>query len=218
MPTKMNSAAELPGIETSATEEQCLAQSRDLNGLGCDGQDNDCDDEVDECDEDSVPPQIIFRHGLAVDASVNEDGLTVIDSPTLSSLSDTQTYLENIVEAEDDCVAGLQPEVICPGIGALCQSTIFTVRAADNSCVNQTVVRQFIMKVDKIGLDVTISFDNGGAYNFSEVGDGVYRDIVSDDKGLCFLSMCLFIAYFKRQSASDANYENTFFSYSIRVS
>ena len=188
---KMNSAAELPGIETSATEEQCLAQSRDLNGLGCDGQDNDCDEEVDECDEDSVLPQIIFRHGLAIDASMNEDGLTVIDSPTFSSLSDAQTYLESIVEAEDDCVAGLQPEVIRPSIGALCQSTLFTVRAADDSCVNQTVVRQFIMKVDEIGPDVTISFDNGGTYDFSEVGDEVYRDIVSETR-VCAFFRCVY--------------------------
>ena len=113
--------------ETVITIQCTESETLELHGLGCDAQDNNCNEQIDECEEDSILPKISFKNGLAVDAFNNADGVTVINSPTFLSLLSARAYLESIVEAVDDCATNLQPEIIPPIIGASCDSTVFTV-------------------------------------------------------------------------------------------
>ena len=170
-------------VNSTAASVQCVAtQHAERPYLGCDGVDNDCDGEIDECDEDQIPPKLSFKDGLAVDASEDDDGLVTINTPTFSSINDAQSYLASILVAEDDCMVDLPLSVKPPNIGASCQSTKFEVTATSNQCPDQTVTRQYQMTVDTDVPVVTAGFNLGQGYGneFSSVGDeGAYLGIVS---------------------------------------
>ena len=168
---------------SAAVSIQCVAtQHAERPNLGCDGVDNDCDEEIDECDEDQFPPEISLKDGLAVDASENTNGLVTINTPTFGSIIDAQSYLTSILVAKDDCMGDLQLSVTPPNLGASCQSTMFEVTATDSQCPDQTVTRQYQMTVDTDVPVVTAEFNLGQGHvnDFSSVGDGgVYLGIVS---------------------------------------
>jgi len=168
---------------STAASIQCVStQHAERPYIGCDGVDNDCDGDIDECDEDVIPPKLSFKDGLAVDASVNGDGLETINTPIFRSLTDAQSYLTSILVAEDDCMVDLPLSVTPPNLGASCQSTMFEVTATDSQCPDQTVTRQYQMTVDTDVPVVTVEFNPGQGHvnDFSSVGDeGVYLGIVS---------------------------------------
>ena len=196
-PVHLRSSASDDSGEQSPTDGQpvsvqCVAtQHAERPNLGCDGVDNDCDGDIDECDEDKIPPKLSFKDGLAVDASEDDNGLVTINAPTFSSINDAQSYLTSILVAEDDCMADLPLSVTPPNIGASCQSTIFRVTATSTQCPGQTVTHQYQMTVDTDVPVVTAEFNLGQGHvnDFSSVGDeGVYLGIVS---GACCSAISL---------------------------
>lgn len=147
------------------------SQTSQLSGQGCDGLDNNCNELVDECAEDEIPPRITFKGGLAVDAIDNGEGVTFISSPAFQTLENAAAYLKSIVEAEDDCASGLQLEVLPPITGVQCESTEFEVVATDSRC-SVSVARTFSMVVDPYNPVVDISFDNSTVESDDHYGVG----------------------------------------------
>ncbi|EJK48117.1 hypothetical protein THAOC_33112, partial [Thalassiosira oceanica] len=176
-----NGSSDPSPTEGQPVSVQCVAtQFPERLHLGCDGVDNDCDGDIDECDEDQFPPEISFEDGLAVDASKDADGLVTINTPTFRSLIDAQSYLTSILVAEDDCMGDLQLSITPPNLGASCQSTIFEVTATGSNCPDQTVTRRYQMTVDTDEPVVMVEFNLGQGHvnDFSSVGDeGVYLGI-----------------------------------------
>lgn len=173
------------GDEQSGVFLQCTATDNPaLNGLGCDGQDNNCDGEIDECGEDVVPPTISFKDGLSVEAVVNGDGVTTITSPVFKTVQEAASYLESVVEAEDDCALGLQVEVKPPSLGAQCENTEFKVAVTDPRC-DVLVERVFLLTVDPYIPVVEISFDNSSVIESDDhygVGNDAYLHIPQSDR------------------------------------
>ena len=126
--------------------------------MGCDGLDSDCDGLVDECDEDLIDPYISFKDGLSIDATENDDGATVINSPAFASQDKAEQYLASIIIAEDDCTSNFDLSVEVTAVVPLCFPT-FTATAVDSVC-GVTVHRRFQMKVDSFTPIVSIGFDN----------------------------------------------------------
>ena len=155
------------------------SQTSQLSGQGCDGIDNNCNELVDECAEDEIPPRITFKGGLAVDA-IDDGDVTFISNPAFRTIEDAAAYLRSIVEAEDDCASGLQLEVIPPITGVQCESTEFEVVASDPRC-SVSVARTFMMVVDPYNPIVDISFDNSTVQSDEHygVGNTDYLHIVS---------------------------------------
>ena len=164
------------------------------NDLGRDGQ------HPNECNS----PEISFSCGLAVDALKEQNGSTVINSPTFASLSDAGDYLASIVEAEDYCTSDVELQVTVPDSDATCENSMLNVVATDSNCVNDsnpgshTAERQFIVKVDTQEPDVSIQFDRNGDHFVGEMPtDSTYLFIVSIVVGqivLCYVthSSCMF--------------------------
>ena len=181
--------------------------------------------QVDDCDEDVYvrnkcvtlcilfaffshrifiqPPEIVFKSGHSVDIDEHDsDGVTVINSPTFSSLEGARLFLQNLVEAVDDCVEELDVTVSSPA-QADCENTIFTVTAKDPRCstthpeqiMYNTVVRQFSIKVDTSSPDVSITFDR-------------QRHDKYFDTALLYLHI----------DESEYNFESIGFSYNVQVS
>ena len=126
--------------------------------MGCDGLDSDCDGLIDECDEDLIEPYISFKDGLSIDATENDDGVTVINSPAFASRQEAEEYLTSVIIAEDDCSSNFALSVEVTAVVPLCLPT-FTATAVDSVC-SFTVQRRFQMKVDSFIPTVSIGFDN----------------------------------------------------------
>ena len=158
---------------------QCVSSNTlSLNGVGCDGKDNNCVGGVDECEEDIVPPKILFKRGACVDTHDEENDVAVINSPTFTSLSDARAYLESVVDPEDDCASDLRLDVSVPDETS-CENTMLTVGASDNRCPS-SAERQFKVKVDTQEPDVSIQFDRNGDHFVGEMPtDSAYLFIVS---------------------------------------
>jgi len=140
------------------------------------------------------PPKIQLKHSAAVD-TLDKGVVTVINSPTFSSLSDAVDYLESVVETEDDCASGLQLNVVLP-TDINCEDTILNVVATDSCCPNhelQSNRRQFKVKVDTEKPTVSIEFGRNDNYSSNEIATNVtYLHIPASD-----------------------SYENVQFSYSV---
>ena len=145
--------------------------------------------QIDDCDEDVYPPEIVFKSGHAVDIDEHESvGVTVINSPTFSSLEDARLFLANLVEATDDCVKELDVKVVSPS-QANCENTIFTVTAKDPRCSDthphqsmyNTVVRMFAIRVDTSPPLVSITFDRERHINYFDPQEELYLPLMSQN-------------------------------------
>jgi exonuclease VII small subunit len=105
-------------------------------GQGCDGEDQDCNQKVDECDEDKVPPTIT---------------LTQKPPEIFKSIEEATMFLEEYLDASDDCAAVLDVSIEPPADPACCECT-FRVTVADRRCSLEgteasTVTETFILNV-----------------------------------------------------------------------
>jgi hypothetical protein len=92
-------------------------------GLGCDGKDSDCDDEIDECDEDKISPTIDLAATLER------------CSGYFASLDEAEKCVLESVVATDDCQA---VEVSVTSSGN-CDSAVVVVTAKETLCDKTTV-------------------------------------------------------------------------------
>ncbi|EJK55373.1 hypothetical protein THAOC_24899, partial [Thalassiosira oceanica] len=173
-------AALEPSSSPSSSPTQCEPPKPHI-GMGCDMFDSDCDGEIDECDEDLIKPYISFKDGLSIDATENDDGFTVINSPAFASQDKAEKYLASIIIAEDDCASNFTVNVEVTAVVPPCLPT-FTATAVDSVC-GFTVHRRFQMKVDSFTPTVSIGFDNTTVErdDFYGIGRDDYLHIVSSN-------------------------------------
>ena len=121
-------------------------------GQGCDSVDQDCDCEIDECDEDRLKPTI---------------ELTVpIPETPFGSLEDAKAFLEANVVVDDDCATELISTISDPAEGLDCMETCtFTARVEDARCFVNDIdtpdafnEEAFVLEVDSTPADITCGF------------------------------------------------------------
>ena len=106
---------------------RCASNPSPVYGQGCDGVDSNCNDEVDECDEDEIPPEISVTNIL--DAC---DGVFQNEDEALECILNT-------VDVVDDCQ---ETTFDCAFLGGTCEGATFSCDAADacgNSVTGVTV-------------------------------------------------------------------------------
>ena len=117
-----------------------------------------------------------------MEAVVNGNGVTTITSPVFRTVQEAASYLESVVDAEDDCALGLQIEVMPPSLGVQCENTEFNVVVTDPRCEEVLVERVFLLTVDPYIPVVEISFDSSSVVESDDhygVGNAAYLHIVS---------------------------------------
>ena len=117
-------------------------------GLGCDGKDSNCNDFVDECDEDEVPPEIVIDDSLC---ACNNGGW-------FSNVTEAESCVENSITISDDCqnttssVSGLD----------MCESSSVTINAQD-FCGNDAIEKTVPVQIDGEAPQVTCGFLQGSS-------------------------------------------------------
>jgi hypothetical protein len=119
-------------------------------GLGCDGKDSDCDDEIDECDEDKIPPTIDLA------ATLERCG------GYFANLTEAEKCVLESVAAKDDCQA---VEVSVTSSGE-CDGAKVVVTVTETLC-NKTTQADVPVFVDGTTPVVGCSFD--GSVDGSEI-------------------------------------------------
>ena len=118
-------------------------------GQGCDGVDQDCNQFVDECEEDKVPPTIVLIHSPPKNP--------------FQSVSLVETFLKDNIQVSDDCAANIDV-LIELASERDCTDCKFTVTATDIRCVGNAnavgavAVRSFSFNVDSIPPEITCGF------------------------------------------------------------
>lgn len=116
---------------------------------GCDGIDQDCDTEVDECKEDQVPPTI--------------DLTTSMPTTPFQSIDTALEFLINNIKVSDDCATNLNL-IISPPEDMECTECTFVVTVTDLRCADVVpsgesfATEAFVLKVDSNGPDITCGF------------------------------------------------------------
>lgn len=125
-----------------------------LLGQGCDGIDNNCDAwpnaEVDECEEDQVPPEIKLNSNLP--------------STPFQSNDEARKFLEENISTSDDCVPSNLLQISQPVlVDTNGKERTFRVTVIDPRCIAErtaasTNTQDFIATVDSAGPLVTCGF------------------------------------------------------------
>jgi len=156
---------------------------QDVKHQGCNGIDENCDGIIDDCTEDRSPPTISLNDISTLSYYHRHDGVTVIDSPAFSSITDAQEYLLGVLKVEDDCANNLSVEV-SPALQAGCVNTVFTVNVTDPRCAGvnplQTVTKEFALWVDDTPPSVSVGFSLDRHPTYYDA-DGLYLHIDEDD-------------------------------------
>lgn len=126
-------------------EAVCRCSKKPGWGSGCDGQDSDCDDFVDECDEDTVPPQIDVRASLKR-----------CDS-WLPTLEEAEACVLESVIAEDDC----QNVTATVKSSGTCENGNVTITVTEDDC-NKTSSVTVPIKIDNGAPKPTCNFNVKG--------------------------------------------------------
>lgn len=118
-------------------------------GQGCDGVDQDCNQVVDECEEDKVPPTIFLTHSPP--------------KKPFQSVALVEAYLKDNIQVTDDCAADIEV-LIQLASERDCTDCRFTVTATDVRCVENVnalgavAERSFSFNVDSIPPEITCGF------------------------------------------------------------
>ena len=117
---------------------------------GCDGIDQDCNEEVDECKEDQTPPCIDLK--------------TSIPTTPFGSVADAEAFLNENLDVSDDCVSKLQLKVeIERDADPNCEKCMFVVTATDERCAPEmtpasSTQETFVIEVDSTPAEITCGF------------------------------------------------------------
>ena len=133
---------------------------KDAYGLGCDGKDSDCDDEIDECDEDHIPPTIDLA------ATLKRCG------GYFASLLEAENCVLESVVATDDCQA---IEVTVTSSGD-CEMAKVVVTATETLC-NKTTQAYVPVFVDGTRPDVSCNFGGSPIKTITTTGPKLPRDV-----------------------------------------
>ena len=151
-------------------------------GQGCDGIDQNCDCEVDDCSEDKIPPTITleFRAGSKrrITPQPSSESITANAPPIgpiagdrlavtipFPSYEEGLQFLEDNVQVSDDCAAQLTKDVeFYDGDGdrnncTLCEFIVTATDARCNGLSEEAVATQiYILEIDRIPAPIICGF------------------------------------------------------------
>ena len=170
---------------------------------GCNGVDDNCDSDVDDCGEDRSPPTILMSEGVTVTELPAHPGKAFVTSHCFDSSEDVKIFLQQNVYAEDDCALDLLisfDEILTSNHGWATNHKFtlseYVVTATDSRCgvgENWSVRKTFLVEVfDEYDQDVKHQGCNG----IDENCDGVADDC-SEDRSPPIIA-------FKEESETDA--------------
>ena len=136
-----------------ATFDQVICRPVEKLGIGsgCDGIDSNCNDEIDECDEDIIPPMI--------DVTTAIDFCGSGQNTRFQSIEDAEKCVSNTIEVKDDCQEIQSREVSSSGT---CADATIDVRAVD-TCGNGSPISSIPVQVDGTAPEVSCAFNAGTA-------------------------------------------------------
>ena len=115
-------------------------------GQGCDGVNQDCDEFVDECDEDRVPPSIRLKVAKPL--------------TPFKTKEDARYFLEHSIEVTDDCAAPEKLSFTVVNNVKECVDCKFKVIAKDKRCFHKeaTATATFTLMVDNTPPKISCGF------------------------------------------------------------
>ena len=115
-------------------------------GQGCDGVNQDCDEFVDECDEDRVPPSIRLKVAKPL--------------TPFKTKEDARYFLEHSIEVTDDCAAPEKLSFKVVNNVKECVDCKFEVIAKDERCFHKeaTATATFTLMVDNTPPKISCGF------------------------------------------------------------
>jgi hypothetical protein len=153
----------------------CRCVEEPKTGQGCDGVDSNCNDLVDDCDEDQIPPEVFHENSLSKCSS----GVWFADD------SEAVSCVEETVVVQDDCHISTFNLVT----SGSCDATIVTIQDARDDCGNTASAVDVPVQVDGEKPTASCSFNGETNYDITETGSGVLQDVAfsydaSDNCGL----------------------------------
>lgn len=137
-------------------------------GIGCDGKDSNCNDFVDECDEDTVPPTIDISNSLCV----------CDNGGWFANTDEALSCVENSVKVEDDC----QTTNFTLSVLDQCEDSIVTVTAEDY-CGNDAIPKNVTVQIDGEAPYVGCGFEiDGGEITHAIVTSKTGPSVLLDTK------------------------------------
>jgi hypothetical protein len=142
-----------------------------VQNYGCDGIDQDDDDEADNCEEDTFAPVLVLPHssGFIVDASDK----FVLSHEVFSSSAEAESLLKAAVGVKDDCAneTSLEIAVSLQSVDTCSETFTLTPRHVNRgNCADMDgEPRKFVMKIDPAPPQITCGFA-------SEQGDYLFLD------------------------------------------
>ena len=132
-------------------------------GSGCDGKDQNCNKEIDDCDEDRTKPTLLLSESLP-------------KAPFTSDRDAIDFFSRNII-VSDDCAGNLSVNVTKDEENSNTTLSIFNVTVSDPNCKGKSEFasesKSFQVKVDEADPVVSCGFSEFGGMN-----------VVEDDKKL----------------------------------